>query len=204
MMNNDFIMDNEENLFEDLVSFIESEEKAAIDSNRRGSSDYLVYDVRSANFYLQKVSELTEQINRINKLAEEETSRAVEKINIWKDQKIKPLQGYLDYINAGLEDYLKREFESSGNKTKKIKLINGEIKFKKQPNKFTYDDEKLIAQILNTPNLCNKFVQYTPQINKNILKAAGTVIGSKLYIENEAVPGITITSQEDKIVIKTI
>lgn len=204
MMNNNFVMDNEESLFEDLVSFIENEEKAAIDSGRRGSSDYLVYDDRSANFYLQKVSELTEQINRINKLAEEETSRAVEKINIWKDQKIKPLQGYLDYINAGLEDYLKREFESSGNKTKKIKLINGEIKFKKQPNKFTYDDEQLIAHILNTPNLCNKFVQYTPQINKNILKAAGTVIGSKLYIENEAVPGITITSQEDKIVIKTI
>ena len=192
----------DESLFEDLVSFLEDEEKKFIDSEREGSSGYLVYNDRSANFYLQKSKELAEKIKQINDLAEEEASRAVEKINIWKESKIKPLQGYLDYVNAGLEDYLKREFEASEYKTKKIKLVNGEIKFHKQQNKFTYDDEELMAHMLRNPSLCEKFVQYKPQINKTDIKAAGLVIGSKLYIDNEAVPGITVTSQEDKIVIK--
>ena len=204
-MNNEFLKTEEESFFEDLISFIETEEQKEIDSERTDSSShFLIYNERSADFYFGKIKELTEQIEQINKTADEEISRLSDKVEKWRESKIKPLQSYLDYIKTGLEDYLRREYEASGQKTKKIKLFNGEIKFAKQQAEYKYDEESIMSYLLNNETLSQRFLDYKPQLRKKDLKAAGDVIGTSLFIDGQEVPGIQIISRDDKVVIKTI
>lgn len=204
-MNNEFLKTEEENFFEDLISFIETEEQKEIDLGRTDSSShFLIYNERSADFYFGKIKELTEQIEQINKTADEEISRLLDKVEKWRGSKVKPLQSYLDYIKTGLEDYLRREYEASGQKTKKIKLFNGEIKFAKQQAEYKYDEESIMSYLLNNETLSQRFLDYKPQLRKKDLKAAGDVIGTSLFIDGQEVPGIQIISHDDKVVIKTI
>lgn len=202
-MTNDFLYNEEDELFQDLVSFIENEEMKSIDAERdNSSSQHLVYNDRSANYFLGKMKDLNEQIHEIKKTADEEKIRMTNKIDRWKEEKIKPLQGYLDYITAGLEDYLKRENEASNNKTRKIKLYNGEIKFQKQQNEYIYDDEVLLSHLMNNKTFNEKYVQYVPQIRKKEIKAAGEYNGKSFVVDGEEIPGITVSPRNDKIVIK--
>lgn len=200
---NDFLCNEEDELFQDLVSFIENEEMKSIDRERDdSSSQYLVYNDRSANYFLGKIKDLNEQIYEIKKTADEEKVRMVEKINRWKEEKTKPLQGYLDYITAGLEDYLKRENEASNNETRKIKLFNGEIKFQKQQDEYIYDEEVLLSHLMNNKTFNEKYVQYVPQIRKKEIKAAGKYNGKNFIVDGEEIPGIIVSPRNDKIVIK--
>lgn len=200
---NDFLNNEEDELFQDLVSFIEVEEMKSIDKEREDSSSkFLVYNDRSANFFLGKINDLNEKITEVKKTADEEKARMVQKIDTWRDNKLKPLQGYLDYITAGLEDYLRRENESSNNETKKIKLYNGEIKFQKQRDEYIYDEKVLLSFLINNETLNEKYVQYVPQIRKQDIKTAGEYNGKDFIVNGEAVPGIIVNRREDKIVIK--
>lgn len=200
---NDFLNNEEDELFQDLVSFIEAEEMKSIDKEREDSSSkFLVYNDRSANFFLGKINDLNEKITEVKKTADEEKARMVQKIDTWRDNKLKPLQGYLDYITAGLEDYLRRENESSNNETKKIKLYNGEIKFQKQRDEYIYDEKVLLSFLINNETLNEKYVQYVPQIRKQDIKTAGEYNGKNFIVNGEAVPGIIVNRREDKIVIK--
>lgn len=200
---NDFLNNEEDELFQDLVSFIEAEEMKSIDKEREDSSSkFLVYNDRSANFFLGKINDLNEKITEVKKTADEEKARMVQKIDTWRDNKLKPLQGYLDYITAGLEDYLRRENESSNNETKKIKLYNGEIKFQKQRDEYIYDEKVLLSFLINNETLNEKYVQYVPQIRKQDIKTAGEYNGKDFIVNGEAVPGIIVNRREDKIVIK--
>lgn len=202
-MTNDFLYNEGDELFQDLVSFIENEEMKSIDAERDdSSSQYLVYNDRSANYFLGKVKDLNEQICEIKRTADEEKARMIDKIDRWKEEKIKPLQGYLDYITVGLEDYLKRENEASNNETRKIKLYNGEIKFQKQQNEYIYDDEVLLSHLMNNKTFNEKYVQYVPQIRKKEIKAAGEYNGKNFVIDGEDIPGIIVSPRNDKIVIK--
>jgi hypothetical protein len=124
------------------------------------------------------------------------------RVNQWRQQELDKRQRDIDYISNLLRAFAEEELKNNKGKTKSISLPYGSIGFKKQQDKYEYDEEALLAFLKEDKELEKKYVKYKPSPDKTALKKDGEAKNGKLYLGDTNVPGVTVTPQEEKFEVK--
>ena len=180
---------------EDLLSFIEKEDDTLI-----GDVDthYIIKNQDEANIYIKRYKNIVAQMNEIEETSKEALSKYADKVNTWKESCLMPLQRKLQYYETLLQQYAEHQLEGSNKKS--LKLIEGTIGFRTPPVKFNYNDEEVLYWLKQVN--ASDYLKETTTINKEALKKAGAIKDDKFYINDVEVPGITLTKQDKKFVVK--
>lgn len=180
---------------EDLLNFIEKEDDTLI-----GDVDthYIIKNQDEANIYIKRYKNIVAQMNEIEETSKEALSKYADKVNTWKESCLMPLQRKLQYYETLLQQYAEHQLEGSNKKS--LKLIEGTIGFRTPPVKFNYNDEEVLYWLKQVN--ANDYLKETTTINKEALKKAGAIKDDKFYINDVEVPGITLTKQDKKFVVK--
>lgn len=180
---------------EDLLNFIEKEDDTLI-----GDVDthYIIKNQDEANIYIKRYKNIVAQMNEIEKTSKEALSKYADKVNTWKESCLMPLQRKLQYYETLLQQYAEHQLEGSNKKS--LKLIEGTIGFRTPPVKFNYNDEEVLYWLKQVN--ASDYLKETTTINKEALKKAGAIKDDKFYINDVEVPGITLTKQDKKFVVK--
>lgn len=180
---------------EDLLNFIEKEDDTLIGDV---DNQYMIKNQDEANIYVRRYKNVIAQMNEIEETSKEALSKYTNKVNVWKESCLMPLQRKLQYYETLLQQYAEHQLEGSNKKS--LKLIEGTIGFRTPPVKFNYNDEEVLYW-LKQVNVSD-YLKETTTINKEALKKAGTIKDDKFYIDGVEVPGITLTKQDKKFVVK--
>ena len=180
---------------EDLLNFIEKEDDTLI-----GDVDThdIIKNQDEANIYIKRYKNIVAQMNEIEETSKEALSKYADKVNTWKESSLAPLQRKLQYYEGLLQQYTEHQLEGSNKKS--LKLIEGTIGFRTPPVKFNYNDEEVLYWLKQVN--ASDYLKETTTINKEALKKAGTIKDDKFYINDVEVPGITLTKQDKKFVVK--
>lgn len=180
---------------EDLLNFIEKEDDTLI-----GDVDthYIIKNQDEANIYIKRYKNIVAQMNEIEETSKEALSKYADKVNTWKESCLMPLQRKLQYYETLLQQYAEHQLEGSNKKS--LKLIEGTIGFRTLPVKFNYNDEEVLYWLKQVN--ASDYLKETTTINKEALKKAGAIKDDKFYINDVEVPGITLTKQDKKFVVK--
>lgn len=174
-------------LLDDLSTFLDEEDRKELGIPEE-DSEYKIIDDSTANYYLRKLEEIKNQENEINTLCDDELNRLTEKINLFRNSRLKTLSNTENYLTKKLEEYAEEKLKDSNKKS--LKLPFGTLQFKKTPNKYEYDDTILLNYL--TENKLNDYLNIKTSPNKTQIKKAGKIENNKLYIDNQEIPGITI------------
>lgn len=180
---------------EDLLNFIEKEDDILIGDV---DNQYMIKNQDEANIYVRRYKNVIAQMNEIEETSKEALSKYADKVNVWKESSLAPLQRKLQYYEALLQQYTEHQLEGSNKKS--LKLIEGTIGFRTPPVKFNYNDEEVLYWLKQVN--ASDYLKETTTINKEALKKAGTIKDDKFYINDVEVPGITLTKQDKKFVVK--
>lgn len=180
---------------EDLLNFIEKEDDTLIGNV---DNQYMIKNQDEANIYVRRYKNVIAQMNEIEETSKEALSKYTNKVNVWKESSLAPLQRKLQYYEALLQQYTEHQLEGSNKKS--LKLIEGTIGFRTPPVKFNYNDEEVLYWLKQVN--ASDYLKETTTINKEALKKAGTIKDDKFYIDGVEVPGITLTKQDKKFVVK--
>lgn len=180
---------------EDLLNFIEKEDDTLI-----GDVDthYIIKNQDEANIYIKRYKNIVAQMNEIEETSKEALSKYADKVNTWEESCLMPLQRKLQYYETLLQQYAEHQLEGSNKKS--LKLIEGTIGFRTPPVKFNYNDEEVLYWLKQVN--ASDYLKETTTINKEALKKAGAIKDDKFYINDVEVPGITLTKQDKKFVVK--
>lgn len=185
------------NLFlADLLSFVEEAEvnEIKLDQAKPG---FQIETMEQANYITRKLKELRAEQEQIEETAKRELRRYEDKVNTWKEKTLSPLQNQEQFYMSLLESFARQKLEGSNKKS--LKLIEGTIGFRKQQDKYEYDDKVLTAYLEENHK---DLVKYKASPDKIALKKAGEVKNGVLYINGKAVPGVTIIPQDEKFEVK--
>nr|OQX98718.1 MAG: hypothetical protein B6I27_02125 [Erwiniaceae bacterium 4572_131] len=192
MENNDFL--------KDLHEFIDAEEQQELgltDDNKT----FFITNKQQAGYYIRKLKELIEKNDEIKETAEKERKKFTSKIDAWEKNLLASNNRGIEYFENLLKIFAQKELE--GKKTKLLKLPFGTLQFKKQANKYDYDDDVLLA-FIQTQKELEEYLKHVEKttVDKTKLKKVGTVENNKLYINNIEVEGIDIKIREDNFIVK--
>lgn len=185
------------NLFlADLLSFVEEAEVNEIELDQ-AKPGFQIETMEQANYITRKLKELRAEQEQIEETAKRELRRYEDKVNTWKEKTLSPLQNQEQFYMSLLESFARQKLEGSNKKS--LKLIEGTIGFRKQQDKYEYDDKVLTAYLEENHK---DLVKYKASPDKTALKKAGEVKNGALYVNGKAVPGVTIISQDEKFEVK--
>lgn len=185
------------NLFlADLLSFVEEAEINEIELDQ-AKPGFQIETMEQANYITRKLKELRAEQEQIEETAKRELRRYEDKVNTWKEKTLSPLQNQEQFYMSLLESFARQKLEGSNKKS--LKLIEGTIGFRKQQDKYEYDDKVLTAYLEENHK---DLVKYKAYPDKTALKKAGEVKNGTLYVNGKAVPGVTIIPQDEKFEVK--
>ena len=142
-----------------------------------------IKEKQDMNDVLRKIKKLEDEKAEEQELAKAEKHR----IEKWLEERERSIDYKLDYYNAILENYLREQGKKS------VKLPFGTIRYRKRPEKFKYDDEKVIDYLKKH---YPEEVKISESYNKSNIK--------KLVKEHGEIPeGVEIEEQEAKFEVKT-
>lgn len=157
-------------------------------------TEFKVEDMETADWCLEKIAEAENEIEKNNAYAEMQ----MQKIKDWNEDVNKEHKNTIDFMSSHLQRYLMEE------NVKSIKLINGNIGFRKQQDKWKIEDDAGLVQFLEDTELHDLVrVKKTPALSE--MKKHLSVVGNQVVYEmtGEVIEGITIEEQPDKFTFKT-
>lgn len=181
----------------DLLKHIEEAEVEEANI-KLDSEGFKIQDMDQANYIVKKVKQIRQEKKEIKNAAKEQLKKYKELIEAWETNSLYPLNNQEEFFTNALQSFAKEMLE--GTKKKSIKLINGNIGFKKQVDEISYEEEKLKEYLKK--NDLTEYLRIKEEIEKDALKKAGTKKDGFLVLKGEAVPGITFTPREDKFEVK--
>lgn len=190
----DYLMEEEAKELEIKITGEEEEDGPLIDS------------IQKANYFVKLVSKIKEDIDSINLLCNEEIEKVTDKINVYRQSQIKPLENQMAYYSKLLQNFTEKELADSNKRS--IKLPYGTLSMKKQQPKWEYGDEKELVKLLkenNLDNLVSEKVTYS--LDKKTFKDVVIVTDNGVVLSKEdktfiPLPGVTVVDQGDKFTIK--
>jgi hypothetical protein len=159
---------------------------------------YRILDVSGANFFLKRLEELTAEETEINSMCDDEVEKYTERVNKFRDEKLKTILNTKAYFKKLLERYA--EGELSGSNKKSIKLPFGTLQFRKVASQYSYEDEKLLKYLKDNKLTTYISIKETP--NKAELKKAADARDGKLYIEDKEVDGVIVSDGSTSFDVK--
>src|SRR5690625_3967018 len=147
---------------------------------------FKVTDDKKANWVLRKIKENNEQKIKNTEIAEEE----IYKIEEWLEQVNQPLDRNSDHLQSLLAEYAMKKKQDDP-KFKSLKLPNGNLQFRKQQPKWSYDDKTLVTSLKQLR--LDEYIKVEEKPVKKDIKKVLRVAGNKAVTENgEVVEGIEI------------
>ena len=182
----------------ELNSYVVEDEAKAL-GIELADDNFAVVDFEQANYLLRRIAELSEERDNVENTAKEQIQSYASRINAFTDARLNEIDGKKNYMSIKLEEYAKKELE--GKKDKSVKLAFGNIGFKKNQPKFTYEDDILIKSLEGiNPAYINSEIKRS--INKKDLKKEIKIIDGVAYLGETAIDGIKIEMLEDSFNIK--
>lgn len=181
---------------DDLLEFIDEAEVEELELQKE-EDGFKIETIDQANYITKKVKQIRSEIEEAKEIAEAQLKAYEEKVNAWLSSVTKPLERQEEFYLLLLEQFAKEKLKDT--KKRSLKLIEGTLQFKKQQDKYEYDDKELTA--FAEKNL-KDYVRYKPSVDKSKLKKDGKVKEGKLYIGDKEVKGVRVISREDKFSVK--
>lgn len=180
----------------ELRSFMDESEVSELNINME--EGFRITSREQAGFFIRKLQEVRAEAEQINNTANGELKRLSDRVNVWREKELKKLEGTLIYLTDLLRSFTESELE--GTNKRSLALPFGTLGFRKQQDKYEYDDAQLLT-FLEEQKL-ESYIQRKPSPKKADLKKNGVVKDGKLFIDGVEVSGITITVQEDAFDVK--
>lgn len=155
----------------------------------------VVNDIQ-ANWALRKIKELESEIKSNQEMAQYE----IEKIEQWEEQVNQSLTRSVDYFKGLLAKYAMAKKENDPS-FKSLKLPNGNLQFRKQQPKWSYDDKTLVASLKQLG--LDEYIKTEEKPVKKDIKKVLQVAGNKAVTENgEVVEGIEVEERGESFSVK--
>lgn len=190
--------EQESDLLSDLHDFMDAEEVQEL--NISTDEGFRITSKEQAGFFVRKLQELRAEADRINKTADTEIKRISTSVNAWREREIKKLSGNEEWLLGLLKEFAQQEVE--GTTKRSVSLPFGTLQFKKQQDKFEYDDKSLLKCLKENPKLASYLKQNEPSPMKAEIKKVGTVKDGKLYVDGVEIQGVTVISQPETFDVK--
>jgi hypothetical protein len=181
---------------DDLLSFVEEAEVEELNLSNVDEG-FSIKDMDQANFIAKKIKEVRSEIEEAAETAQAYLDSYQDKISRWLEKTQSPLRNQEAYLLRLLENFARTKLEGSSKKS--LKLIEGTLQFRKQQDKYEYEDNTLLTFV---EDKLPTYVKTKPSVDKTKLKKDATVRNGQLYINDVLVPGVTVTSQDDKFEVK--
>lgn len=110
---------------------------------------FKVTDEKSANWVMRQIKHLQKKKAEKEELAEEqieEIEKEITEIKLWLEHEKEQLDNKIDYFEQYLKEYA-MELKEDDDDFKTLKLPFGKIQFRKQRDKYRYDDEELLDSV---------------------------------------------------------
>ena len=122
---------------------IEDEEDFIPDFEEEANEDKdcVIKDDATAERFIKRYKEVVKETDEAKLYAENYVIDAKQKADKYLDSVTKPLNYQMSYIYNQLKMYASKQRKEG---KKSIKYINGTLKFKKSPEKYSYDDDELL------------------------------------------------------------
>lgn len=160
---------------------------------------FAITNKSDADFYIKLINKLRKQKDEINEFVDSEKERQDKIYEDYRRDRLRPLDTQIAFYEGALRTFALNEYEETGKKS--IKLPNGSLNIRKQQPKYTYDDEQLLEYLQKTNR--DSLIKTKHEVDKRELKKVGTVTSNnELMIDNDVVPGVVVTPQEDKFEVK--
>lgn len=151
---------------------------------------FKVDNEQKANWVLRKIKQMQDQIKNNNDLADSE----INKIEQWRNEENEKSEQSIEYFQSLLAEYAMKKREENP-KFKSLKLPNGRFGFRKRPDKWVYDDEKLLESLKKSE--MNDLIRVKEEVNKRDLRKVLEVVNGKVLNPEtgEFIEGVSIEEQ---------
>lgn len=183
---------------EELYDLIVDEEAEKLGINISDEKYHIMGDSQ-ANFFLRRLSELEAENQKINEMCDAEIQAFVDKVNKFRESKLKTNKGTMDYFNTLLEKYAHSQLD--GTKKKSLKLPFGTLQFRTSPEKLNYVDPEVVLKMLQNNNM-NELVRTKTEIDKTNLKKAINIIDGKAYLNGVELAGVEVEPPQTSFSVK--
>jgi hypothetical protein len=177
---------------QEAEEFIMDEEEGCLGSEHR----FKITNLDQVNWALRKLAAYKAKAGEINSLAEAE----IERIKSWQERELKKLEDSRKFFEGLLEEYHRSRIAQNP-KEKTISTPYGKLQIKKVPQKWNYDDSKLLEWLKkNRPEL----IRIKEDPNKQELKKVVQVNGLRVVDldTGEVVEGIVLEPESEKFIVE--
>ncbi|MED1125200.1 host-nuclease inhibitor Gam family protein [Bacillus atrophaeus] len=180
----------------DLLSFVEETEVEEFDLTNIDES-FSIQTMDQANYIARKLREIREERKEAEETAKAQIAAYERKVSTWLEKVSNPLNSQEQRFLQMLEVFAAEKLEGSNKKS--LKLIEGTLQFRKQHDKYEYEENTLLAFAeSNLP----KYIKTKPSVDKAKLKKDAEVKDGQLYIGDNVVQGVTVIPQPVKFDVK--
>ena len=154
---------------------------------------FKIDDLETADWALTKIAEAENEIEKNKSYADMQRH----KIDEWETDINKEFENTISFMKSHLQLYLQTQDKKS------IKLINGNIGFRKRQDKWNIQNNEELVKALESTELHDLIrVKKEPALSE--LKKYLTVVGDQVLYEKtgEVIEGIKIEKQEDSFNVK--
>ena len=154
---------------------------------------FKIDDLETADWALTKIAEAENEIEKNKSYADMQRH----KIDEWETDVNKEFENTISFMKSHLQLYLQTQDKKS------IKLINGNIGFRKRQDKWHIPNSEELVKALESTELHDLIrVKKEPALSE--LKKHLTVVGDQVLYEKtgEVIEGIKIEKQEDSFNVK--
>lgn len=158
------------------------------DNNR-----FQINDMETADWALNKIAEAENEIEKNKSYADMQRN----KIDKWEKEVNSEYENTISFMKSHLQLYLQAQDKKS------IKLINGNIGFRKRQDNWNIQNNEELVKVLESTELHDLIrVKKEPALSE--LKKHLTVVGDQVLYEKtgEVIEGIKIEKQEDSFNVK--
>lgn len=182
--------------YEDLLDYIDN-----MDTLEYGVNFPKITSEDQANYYIRQYKRLQEKLNEVEKAKTEAIKKYTDKVNTWVEARHKQIEPKMEFYSGMLEVYASSLLENS--KSKSLKLIEGNIGFRKVPPSFERNDEELRTFIKSLGDDGKEFlVEQEPKIDWAKFKKNGQIKDDSFVYNGKLVPGVTVTQKPDVFGVK--
>lgn len=165
--------------------------------NEETKERFKIEDVNQLNWAMRKLSTLNSKKNGIDELAAKE----MERITSWVEKECDSINYTKSFFEGLIMEYAMSE-RAKDPKFKTITSPYGKVSFKKQLDKWNYDDKKLIS-FLKDNGLSDLIRVKEEPVKTEIKKQFKLNDDGRVFdAEGQEVEGITVEFLEDKLFIK--
>lgn len=189
----------EKSLIDDLYEMVIDQEATDLGIDIE-NPNYAILSEEQANFFLRRVSEIREEKDKIDSLCNDEIEKFTEKVNAFRQQRLKTFEGTESYFLKLLEKFASATLD--GTSKKSVKLPFGTMQFRKSADKYEYDDTQLMEFLTKNKKQFSKYIRTKEEISKTDIKKDAIVTNGKLIIESIEIPGVSVTEGQTSFSVK--